>query len=62
MNVKFMQTLDKRVYVQLKNLADNRGVSLQEFLRAIVVPYWMKHSNGSDEGFLRHKARQARSA
>ncbi len=38
---KFMQTLDNKHYVQLEILAKKRGITLQQFLRAVVVPEWM---------------------
>lgn len=41
MNTKFMQTLEKNVYIELSDLAKERGVTIQEFLRAVVVPDWM---------------------
>lgn len=41
MNTKFMQTLEKDVYIDLSDLARERGVTIQEFLRAVVVPDWM---------------------
>ena len=44
-NTKFMQTLDEKVYAQLNDLAHDRGVTIQEFLRAIVIPYYMKNAD-----------------
>jgi hypothetical protein len=49
LNVKFMQTVDSDVYRQIRAMAKERGVTVQEFLRAIVLPDWMsshteKHS------------------
>jgi len=41
-----MQTLEKGVYTDLKALAKERGVTVQEFLRAVVVPDWMRDYNG----------------
>jgi hypothetical protein len=38
---KFMQTLDNKHYVELEILAKKRGITLQQFLRAVVVPEWM---------------------
>ncbi|HYY90789.1 MAG TPA: hypothetical protein VE955_02240 [Candidatus Dormibacteraeota bacterium] len=48
LNTKFMQTLEKEVYMELKALAKERGVSVQEFLRAVVVPDWMRTFNGGE--------------
>ncbi len=47
MNAKFMQTLEKEVYMELKAMAKERGVTVQEFLRAVIVPDWMR-DNGSE--------------
>jgi hypothetical protein len=47
MNAKFMQTLEKEVYMELKGMAKERGVTIQEFLRAVVVPDWI-HLNGKE--------------
>ncbi len=46
LNTKFMQTLEKEVYTNLRALAKERGVTVQEFLRAVVVPDWMRDYNG----------------
>ena len=42
MNIKFMQTLDKGVYNELKAQARERRVTVQVFLRAVVVPDWLR--------------------
>ena len=47
MNAKFMQTLEKEVYMELKAMAKERGVTVQEFLRAVIVPDWIR-TNGRD--------------
>ena len=47
LNEKFMQTLEKEVYRELVSMATERGVTIQEFLRAVVVPDWMR-MNGLD--------------
>ena len=47
MNAKFMQTLEKEVYMELKAMAKERGVTVQEFLRSVVVHDWMR-DNGSE--------------
>jgi len=44
-NAKYMQTLDSHVYSELKRLARERGVSVQELVRAVIVPDWMR-ANG----------------
>jgi len=40
---KFIQTLDDDVYLEISRHAQNRGVSVQEFFRAVVVPDWHAH-------------------
>jgi len=58
-NTKFMQTLDETIYTQLNELAKDRGVTLQEFLRAIVIPYYMKHTDDRERRpLLRHRHRE----
>jgi hypothetical protein len=41
---KFMLALVPDVYKTLRDQADERGISIQELLRAVVVPEWL---NGS---------------
>ena len=43
-----MQTLDKGVYNELKALARERRVTVQEFLRAVVVPDWLRDNRKSN--------------
>lgn len=39
---KFMQTLDEEIYSKLEEIAKQRGISIQELIRAVVVPEWLK--------------------
>ena len=39
--VKFMQTIDRPVLRYLNKRAKRRGIILQEFLRAVVIPEWL---------------------
>jgi len=39
---KFMQSLGGDVYRQLAAIAEERGVSLQELIRAVVIPEWLR--------------------
>ena len=43
--MKFMQSLDKNVHAELKRMAKERGITVQEFLRAVVVPDWLHANN-----------------
>jgi len=39
---KFMQTVEQTVYDELNRIAQERGITLQELLRAIIIPEWVK--------------------
>ncbi len=56
---KFMQTLDDHVYMELGKLADQRGVTIQGLIRAVIVPEWM---NCQEEGRRRLTIPQTLSA
>src|SRR2546430_6314308 len=43
-SVKFMQVLDRGIFLKLKDLARNRGVTVQELIRVLVIPDWMRKS------------------
>lgn len=38
---KFMQTLNDHMYKELEKTARKRGVSIQELIRAVVLPEWL---------------------
>ena len=38
------QTLDKNIYQKLKRNAEERGIGVQELLRAVIIPEWLKKS------------------
>ena len=40
-----MQTLDDTIYKELEKVAKKRGISIQELIRAVIVPEWV---NGHD--------------
>jgi len=45
---KFMQTLDDSVYQKLKEIAKQRGITIQELIRAVIIPEWLeKHEKES---------------
>ncbi len=50
MQAKFMQSLNPDVYAELDRLAKERGISVQELVRAVVVPEWIRNhdSKGND--------------
>jgi len=37
-----MQMVDPLVYAELEGIANERGISVQELIRAIIVPEWLK--------------------
>ncbi len=49
MQAKFMQSLNPGVYAELERMAKERGITVQELVRAVVVPEWIRihDSNGS---------------
>ena len=47
---KFMQSLDPQIYTQLRKLAKERGITMQELIRAVIVPDWMKRTGESQKG------------
>ena len=47
MAVKFMQSLDPQVYTQLTKIAKERGITMQELIRAVIVPDWMRKAGAS---------------
>lgn len=63
-----MQSLDPEIYAQLRKMAKDRGITMQELIRAVIVPDWMRKAGGSRDGSARgghkllHRARRARQA
>ena len=43
---KFMQTLDDMIYRELEKIAKRRGITIQELIRAVIVPEWISGLNG----------------
>ena len=39
---KFMQTLDEEIYNRLQEIANERGITIQELIRAVIIPDWLK--------------------
>ena len=39
---KFMQTLDEELYKQLQEIANERGITIQELIKAVIIPDWLK--------------------
>jgi len=45
-----MQVLDRAVYLRLKQLAIQRGVTVQELIRVLLIPDWL---HGAEERRLK---------
>jgi hypothetical protein len=55
-SVKFMQVLDRTIFQKLSRSARSRGVTVQELIRAIVIPFWMvKFEEESTANFSRRR-------
>jgi len=39
---KFMQTLNQEIFNKLSQMAKERGISIQELIRAVIIPEWLK--------------------
>ena len=40
--LRSMQTLDQTVYDKLQKIARERGITIQELIRAVIIPEWLK--------------------
>lgn len=40
--MEFIQTLDDEMYAKLKEIADKRKSEVQELIRAVIIPEWLK--------------------
>jgi len=61
---KFMQSLGDSAYTKLRKIADDRDITVQELIRAIVIPDWLKVAeahNGGNSQSERHRKRNSRS-
>ena len=45
---KFMQSLGDSAYTKLRKIADDRDITVQELIRAIVIPDWLKLAEAHD--------------
>ena len=45
---KFMQMLDSQTYSFLEKEARDRGASIQELLRTIIIPDWLEENKGRE--------------
>jgi len=59
-----MQSLGDAAYTKLRKIADERDITVQELIRAIVIPDWLKFAEKNDGGESqseRHRKRSSRS-
>ncbi|HZY46714.1 MAG TPA: ribbon-helix-helix protein, CopG family [Candidatus Bathyarchaeia archaeon] len=59
MSTKFMQSLDPQVYAELRKIAKDRGISMQELIRAVIVPDWMRSDQDAQEPTRRPRTARA---
>ncbi len=45
---KFMQSLSTQTKKELDEIAHERGISIQELIRAVVVPEWLRYLRNID--------------
>ena len=38
---KFLQSIDDKVYGKLEKVAEKRGITVQELIRAVIIPDWL---------------------
>ncbi len=62
MPTKFMQSLDPKVYAELRKIAKDRGITMQELIRAVIVPDWMTKDQSRGTGGSSRRSRTARNA
>ena len=43
-NKKFMQTLETETYHAIEKEASQRGATVQELLRAVIIPEWLNEN------------------
>jgi len=43
-NKKFMQTLETETYHTISKEASQRGATVQELLRAVIIPEWLREN------------------
>lgn len=50
---KFMQTLDQRHYHELERIARKRGITVQQLIRAVIVPEYIAPEENIQETWKR---------
>ncbi len=62
---KFMQSLGDSAYIRLRKIAEERDITVQELIRAIVIPDWLKMTDmhaDLDGQSSQHRRRVSRSS
>ena len=54
-SVKFMQVLDRTIFQRLTRIAKTRGVTVQELIIAIVIPFCMQRFEEDNRNVSRRK-------
>ena len=44
-SIRFIQTVDDTVHQALKRVARERGVSVQQLIRAVIIPEWFQDNH-----------------
>jgi len=57
-----MQSLGDAAYTKLRRIADERDITVQELIRAIVIPDWLKIAEKHDGGESQAERRRKRSS
>jgi hypothetical protein len=55
-----MQSLDPEIYSQLRRMAKDRGITMQELIRAVIVPDWMRKAGDSRSGSSKQSQKASR--
>ncbi|HJU13154.1 MAG TPA: ribbon-helix-helix protein, CopG family [Candidatus Nitrosotalea sp.] len=44
--MKILQTMDEKIYARLEKIAKDRGITVQELIRAVIIPSWLEDQKG----------------
>ena len=40
--IKYIQTLRESIFTELTRIAQQKGISVQELIRAVIIPDWIR--------------------
>lgn len=46
---KFMQSLSEETHKKLGQIAKEKGINIQELIRAVIIPEWLEKQNEKKE-------------